>query len=116
MFDTSDAYGPHTNQQLVGRAPRGRRDGVVVATTFGAAIPGVVEARRDYASVLASCDDSLERLGIDHIDLDYQHRVDFMVPVEETSAAPATWVKAGNVRHIGRSEASVKRVKTSYAT
>ncbi len=114
-FDTSDAYGPHVNESLVGRAIAGRRDRVVVATKVGL----VIEDRATYRygrngrpeHVRASCDGSLERLGIDVIDLYYLHRIDPKVPVEETWAAMASLVAAGKVRWLGVSEASVAELE-----
>ena len=115
MLDTSDAYGAGANEELVGRAIAGRRDDVVLATKFGAAIPGVVEARGDRASVLASCDASLRRLNTDRIDLYYQHRVDFSVPVEETFEALNELMQAGKVLHVGICEASPERIRRAHA-
>jgi aryl-alcohol dehydrogenase-like predicted oxidoreductase len=115
LLDTSDAYGPYTNEELLGRAVAGRRDEVVIATKFGAAIPGLLEAHGDPDSVRRSCDASLSRLGVDHIDLYYQHRVDFTVPVEETFGAMAELVRAGKVRHLGISEASAERIRRAHA-
>lgn len=115
MLDTSDAYGPYTNEELVGRAVAGRRDQVVIATKFGAAIPGVSDARGDPDSVRRSCDASLSRLGVEYIDLYYQHRVDFTVPVEETFGAMAELVRAGKVRYLGISEASAERIRRAHA-
>ena len=110
FLDTSDAYGPHTNERLVGAAIAGRRDEVFLATKFGLAIePGDPPRRSihgDAAYVRAACDASLERLGVEHIDLYYQHRVDPATPIEETVGAMAELVAAGKVRHLGLSEAS----------
>jgi aryl-alcohol dehydrogenase-like predicted oxidoreductase len=109
FLDTADMYGPFTNERLVGRAIKGRRDAVVVATKFGnertesGASLGV-NGRPEY--VRKACDGSLQRLGVDHIDLYYQHRVDKSVPIEETVGAMADLVRAGKVRHLGLSEAS----------
>jgi len=108
LLDTADIYGPHTNEQLVGRAIAGRRDQVVLATKFGIvrdpANPKArgVSGRPEY--VRASCEASLKRLGVDHIDLYYQHRVDPEVPIEETVGAMAELVKAGKVGWLGLSE------------
>jgi aryl-alcohol dehydrogenase-like predicted oxidoreductase len=115
MLDTSDAYGPYTNEELIGRAVAGRREEVVIATKFGAAIPGVVAAHGDPESVRSSCDASLGRLGVEYIDLYYQHRVDFTVPVEETFGAMAELVRAGKVRYLGISEASAERIQRAHA-
>ncbi|WP_049620608.1 aldo/keto reductase [Frateuria defendens] len=110
LLDTADMYGPYTNEELVGRAIAGRRDEVFLATKFGIVRdpndPSVrgVSGRPEY--VRASCEGSLRRLGVDHIDLYYQHRVDPSVPVEETVGAMADLVAAGKVRYLGLSEAS----------
>jgi aryl-alcohol dehydrogenase-like predicted oxidoreductase len=109
FLDTADMYGPFANERLVGRAIRGRRDQVVLATKFGnqrgedGSFLGV-NGRPDY--VRKSCDGSLQRLGVDHIDLYYQHRVDRTVPIEETVGAMADLVRAGKVRFLGLSEAA----------
>jgi len=109
FLDTADMYGPFTNEQLVGRAIAGRRDDVVLATKFGN------ERRPDGRwvgvngspeYVRSACDASLQRLGVDVIDLYYQHRVDTTVPIEETVGAMAELVAAGKVRHLGMSEAA----------
>ena len=108
FLDTADIYGPFTNEQLVGKAIAGRRDQVVLATKFGnerspdGSWVGI-NGRPEY--VRAACDASLQRLGVDHIDLYYQHRVDKNVPIEETVGAMAELVAAGKVRHLGLSEA-----------
>ncbi|MGA2498452.1 MAG: aldo/keto reductase [Tepidisphaeraceae bacterium] len=110
FLDTADMYGPFTNEELVGRAIRGRRDKVVLATKFGivrsTTDPNArgISGKPDY--VRSSCDGSLKRLGVDHIDLYYQHRVDPATPIEETVGAMATLVKQGKVRFLGLSEAS----------
>jgi len=112
FLDTADAYGPYKNEELVGKAIKGKRDRVVLATKFGivrdAANPNVrgVSGKPDY--VRQSCEGSLRRLGTDHIDLYYQHRVDPHTPIEETVGAMAELVKAGKVRYLGLSEASPK--------
>jgi aryl-alcohol dehydrogenase-like predicted oxidoreductase len=109
FLDTADMYGPFTNERLVGRAIRGRRDQVVLATKFGnqrgedGSFLGV-NGRPEY--VRKSCDGSLQRLGVDHIDLYYQHRVDRTVPIEETVGAMADLVREGKVRYLGLSEAA----------
>ena len=109
LLDTSDMYGPHTNEQLVGRAIRDRRAKVVVATKFGI-VRGpdpsarTINGRPEY--VRRACDDSLQRLGLDVIDLYYQHRVDPGTPIEDTVGAMADLVRAGKVRHLGLSEAA----------
>ncbi len=106
FLDTADMYGPHTNEELVGRAIRDRRDRVVLATKFGivrTATERSVNGRPEY--VRQACDASLRRLGVEHVDLYYQHRVDPGVPIEETVGAMAELVRAGKVRFIGLSEA-----------
>ncbi|WP_426766018.1 aldo/keto reductase [Pseudarthrobacter sp. 1G09] len=118
LLDTADMYGPFTNERLVGRAIAGRRDAVVIATKFG-------NERREDGSwvginghpdyVRRACDASLERLGVDHIDLYYQHRVDKTVPIEETVGAMAELVQAGKVRHLGLSEASADTIRKAHA-
>ncbi|GAA1256777.1 aldo/keto reductase [Janibacter melonis] len=119
FFDTADMYGPFTNERLVGRALAGRRDEVVLATKFGnkrgedGARLGI-DGSPDY--VRQACDASLERLGVDHIDLYYQHRVDPTVPIEETVGAMAELVAAGKVRRIGLSEASPETIRRAHAT
>ncbi|MBB3392555.1 aryl-alcohol dehydrogenase-like predicted oxidoreductase [Rhizobium sp. BK275] len=120
LLDTADVYGPHTNEELVGEAIRGRREQVVLATKFGIirgleAIPGTqtVNGRPDYAK--ASCEGSLRRLGVDHIDLYYLHRVDPNTPIEETVGAMKELVEAGKVRHIGLSEASPETIRRAHA-
>ncbi len=124
FLDTSDMYGPFTNEELVGRAIRGRRNQVIVATKFGimrsrpsvdggwAPITGI-SGRPEY--VRSSCDGSLKRLGVDHIDLYYQHRVDAEVPIEETVGAMADLVTAGKIRYIGLSEAGVETIRRANA-
>jgi len=115
FLDTADAYGPHKNEELVGKAIKGKRDQVVLATKFGIvrdpANPNVrgVNGKRDY--VRSSCDASLRRLGVDHIDLYYQHRVDPKTPIEETVEAMAELVKSGKIRHIGLSEAGPQTLR-----
>ncbi len=118
FLDTADAYGPFTNEQLVGRAIAGRRHEVVLATKFGnvrrddGAFQGV-NGRPEY--VPEACDASLLRLGVEHIDLYYLHRVDPKVPIEETVGAMASLVEAGKVRHIGLSEASAATIRRAHA-
>ena len=119
FLDTADVYGPFTNEELVGRAIAGRRDEVVLATKFGI-------VRRlddpDYRSVSGrpeyvrrSCEDSLRRLGVDYVDLYYQHRVDLEVPIEETVGAMSQLVREGKVRHVGLSEASAETIRRAHA-
>jgi aryl-alcohol dehydrogenase-like predicted oxidoreductase len=119
FLDTADMYGPFTNEQLVGGAIAARRDEVQLATKFGneRRPDGTrvgVNGRPDY--VRAACDASLARLGVDHIDLYYQHRVDKTVPIEETVGAMAELVEAGKVRHLGLSEASPETIRRAHAT
>jgi aryl-alcohol dehydrogenase-like predicted oxidoreductase len=115
FLDTADAYGPHTNEALVGKAIASRRDQVVLATKFGIRLdpsnPAArsISGRPDY--VRAACDASLVRLGVDHIDLYYQHRVDPTVPIEETIGAMAELVSAGKVRYLGMSEAGPETLR-----
>jgi aryl-alcohol dehydrogenase-like predicted oxidoreductase len=117
FLDTADMYGPFTNEKLVGRAIAGRRDEVVVATKFGnernedGGFLGV-NGRPDY--VRKACDASLRRLGVDHIDLYYQHRVDKTVPIEETVGAMKELVEQGKVRHLGLSEASPETIRRAH--
>lgn len=114
FLDTADMYGPFTNEKLVGRAIKGRRSQVVVATKFGnernpdGSWVGI-NGRPDY--VKKACDASLQRLGVEHIDLYYQHRVDANTPIEETIGAMADLVRSGKVLHIGMSEAAAKTIR-----
>ncbi len=118
FLDTADMYGPFTNEKLVGKAIRGKRDQVVLATKFGnvrgedGSFLGV-SGKPDY--VRKACDGSLQRLGVDHIDLYYQHRVDSEVPIEETVGAMADLVKAGKVRYLGLSEAAPRTIRRAHA-
>ena len=123
FLDTSDMYGPFTNEELIGKAIKGRRNRVLVATKFGimraqptnggwAPITGI-SGRPEY--VRTACDASLKRLGVDHIDLYYQHRVDIEVPIEETVGAMSDLVAAGKVRFIGLSEAGVQTIRRAHA-
>jgi aryl-alcohol dehydrogenase-like predicted oxidoreductase len=118
FLDTADIYGPHTNERLVGRAIRDRRDAVVLATKFGnvRSPEGVflgVNGRPEY--VRQACDASLQRLGVDVIDIYYQHRVDPSTPIEETVGAMADLVKSGKVRHLGLSEAGAATIRRAQA-
>jgi len=118
LHDTADMYGPFTNERLVGRAIAGRREQVVLATKFGNVRGEHGERlgiRGDAGYVRQACDASLERLGVDHIDLYYQHRVDKSVPIEETVGAMAELVAAGKVRHLGLSEASAETIRRAHA-
>jgi aryl-alcohol dehydrogenase-like predicted oxidoreductase len=111
LLDTSDAYGPHTNEELIGRAIKGRRNDVFIATKFGILRDPADPLLRGFdgrpAYVRSACEASLRRLGVETIDLYYQHRVDPKTPIEETVGAMADLVRAGKVRCIGLSEASV---------
>ena len=118
LLDTADIYGPYTNEELVGKAIRGRRDRVVVATKFGivrSEDPSFrgINGRPEY--VRRSCEASLKRLGTDHIDLYYQHRVDTDVPIEETVGAMARLVEVGKVRFLGLSEAGPETIRRAHA-
>jgi aryl-alcohol dehydrogenase-like predicted oxidoreductase len=117
FLDTADMYGPFTNERLVGKAIRGRRDQVVLATKFGnqrgedGSFLGV-NGRPEY--VRRSCDGSLQRLGVEHIDLYYQHRVDRTVPIEETVGAMSDLIREGKVRYLGLSEAAPVTVSRAF--
>jgi aryl-alcohol dehydrogenase-like predicted oxidoreductase len=116
MLDTADVYGEGANEELVGRTVAGRRDEVVLATKFGITrTDGRRGVRGDPAYVRRSCDGSLRRLGVEAIDLYYQHRVDPDVPVEETWGAMAELVHAGKVRHLGISEAGPETIRQAHA-
>src|SRR5919197_1640310 len=118
FLDTADAYGPFTNEELVGRAIRGRRDEAVIATKFGnvrspdGAWHGI-NGRPEY--VRQACDGSLRRLGVETIDLYYQHRVDPETPIEDTVGAMKRLVETGKVRYLGLSEASAKTLRRAHA-
>jgi len=118
FFDTADMYGPYTNEILLGEALKGRRDQVVIATKFGnernpdGTFIGV-NGKPDY--VRKACDESLARLGVDYIDLYYQHRVDRTVPIEDTWGAMKELVDAGKVRHLGISEALPATIRKAHA-
>ena len=117
FLDTADMYGPFTNEELIGRAIKGKRDRFVVATKFGnrrsadGAFHGI-SGRPEY--VKECCDASLKRLGVDHIDLYYQHRVDLDTPIEDTVGAMAELVKQGKVRYLGLSEASPATIRRAH--
>ncbi len=117
FLDTADVYGPHINEELVGRAIKGRRQEVTLATKFGN-VRGPdgswagVNGRPEY--VKAACDASLKRLGVEYVDLYQQHRVDRAVPIEETVGAMAQLVKAGKVRYLGLSEASAETIRRAH--
>ncbi len=117
FLDTADVYGPFTNERLVGRAIRDRRDEVILATKFGnvRAEDGSwlgINGRPEY--VRKACDDSLQRLGVDTIDVYYQHRVDSETPIEDTVGAMADLVKAGKVRYLGLSEAAPQTIRRAH--
>ena len=118
FLDTADVYGPYTNEQLVGRAIQGKRDRVVLATKFGN-VRGAdgawmgINGRPEYVG--QACDASLKRLGVEYIDLYYQHRVDKTVPIEETVGAMAELVRAGKVRYLGLSEAAPATIRRAHA-
>jgi aryl-alcohol dehydrogenase-like predicted oxidoreductase len=117
-IDTAEIYGPFANEELVGRALKGRRDGVVVATKFGLVShsgegPGGLDS--SPANIRTAVEGSLKRLGTDRIDLYYQHRVDPNTPIEDTVGAMAELVEAGKVRYIGLSEASAKTIRRAHA-
>jgi aryl-alcohol dehydrogenase-like predicted oxidoreductase len=120
FLDTADVYGPYTNEELVGRAVADRRDQVVLATKFGIVRDPDdprrrgVNGRPEY--VRTCCDASLGRLGVDHIDLYYQHRVDPTVPIEDTVGAMGELVAAGKVRWLGLSEAGPETIRRAHAT
>lgn len=119
LLDTADMYGPFTNELLVGKAIKGRRDEVVLATKFGNSRGENGEflgVRGDPEYVRKSCDASLIRLGIDTIDLYYQHRVDTRIPIEETIGAMSELVEAGKVRYIGMSEAAPSTLRRAHRT
>ncbi|MCS0638146.1 aldo/keto reductase [Streptomyces sp. LP05-1] len=117
LLDTADFYGAGHNEELVGRAVAGRRDEVVPATKFGFAnrLGEPTRIRGDAAYVRQACEASLRRLGVDHIDLYYLHRVDPGVPIEETVGAMAELVRAGKVRHLGLSEAGAPTIRRAHA-
>lgn len=119
LLDTADMYGPHTNEVLVGKAIAGRREQVFLATKFGIRLDAYdpqarsVDGRPEY--VQAACEASLQRLGVDHVDLYYQHRVDPNVPIEDTVGAMARLVEQGKVRYLGLSEAAPETLRRAHA-
>src|SRR5437588_234172 len=119
FFDTADMYGPHTNEQLLGRALRGHREHVVIATKFGIVRDPArpdhrgINGKPDYVN--KACEESLRRLGVDVIDLYYQHRVDPDTPIEDTVGAMAALVREGKVRWIGLSEAAPQTIRRAHA-
>ncbi|WP_294305024.1 aldo/keto reductase [uncultured Sphingomonas sp.] len=117
LFDTAEIYGPLVNEELVGRAIRGKRDAVVIATKFGFRYDdnGMTGVDSTPANVQRSCEGSLKRLGVETIDLFYQHRVDPNVPIEETVGAMGRLVEQGKVRRLGLSEASAETIRRAAA-
>ncbi|MGO4617585.1 aldo/keto reductase [Nocardia sp. 2YAB30] len=118
LIDTAEIYGPFTNEELVGRAIKGRRDEVVLATKFGMVAhagggPGTLDSSPD--NIRTAVEGSLRRLGTDHIDLYYQHRVDRETPIEDTVGTLADLVTEGKIRHIGLSEAGVNTIRRAHA-
>jgi aryl-alcohol dehydrogenase-like predicted oxidoreductase len=117
FFDTAEVYGPFVNEELVGKALKGKRDQAVIATKFGfdvsAPYASAVNSRPEH--VLKTADECLQRLGTDYIDLFYQHRVDPSVPIEDTVGAMAQLVKQGKVRYLGLSEAGIKNIRRAHA-
>jgi aryl-alcohol dehydrogenase-like predicted oxidoreductase len=115
FLDTADMYGPFTNEELVGKAIKGKREHVFLATKFGIVRDPNDPAKRGISGrpeyVRSACDASLKRLGVDHIDLYYQHRVDLDTPIEDTVGAMADLVKAGKVKYLGLSEASAQTIE-----
>jgi aryl-alcohol dehydrogenase-like predicted oxidoreductase len=118
FFDTADIYGLGHNEELVGKSLKKHRDRIFIATKFGNQVlpdgKRAINGRPEY--VRSACDASLKRLGVDHIDLYYQHRVDKQVPIEETVGAMAELVRSGKVRYLGLSEASAKTIRRAHAT
>jgi aryl-alcohol dehydrogenase-like predicted oxidoreductase len=118
FFDTADMYGPFKNEELLGKALRGKRERAIIATKFGN-VRGTdgsfrgIDGRPEY--VRACIDASLKRLGVEYVDLYYQHRVDLKTPIEETVGAMAELVRAGKVRYLGLSEASVATIRRAHA-
>ncbi len=119
FLDTSDAYGPHTNERLLGAALRGRRDEVVIATKFGYLRTPEEPGKKGFSGrpeyVKAACEGSLQRLGVETIDLYYQHRVDPETPIEDTVGAMAELVREGKVRYLGLSEAAPETIRRAAA-
>src|ERR1700754_2343114 len=118
FLDTAEIYGPYTNEELVGRALKGRRDEVVLATKFGLVAHdgrGPMTPDSSPGNIRIAVEGSLRRLGTDHIDLYYQHRVDPNTPIEDTVGALADLVRAGKVRHIGLSEAAPATLRRAQA-
>ena len=117
FFDTADIYGQGHNEELVGKVLRQYRDRVIIATKFGNQVLAdgtrAINGKPEY--VRSACDASLKRLGVDHVDLYYQHRVDKNVPIEETVGAMADLVRQGKVRYLGLSEAGAKTIRRAHA-
>jgi len=117
LFDTAEAYGPYTNEELLGRALKGRRDDAVIATKFGFRLKGTeitgVDSRPEHVAAVAEA--SLRRLGTDHIDLFYQHRVDPSVPIEDVVGAMSDLVREGKVRFLGLSEAGEQTIRRAHS-
>ncbi len=118
LFDTAEIYGPLRNEELLGKAIRGKRDGIVIATKFGFTYDdtGMTGVDSSPANVRRACEGSLKRLGVETIDLLYQHRVDPAVPIEDTVGAMAELVAEGKVRHLGLSEAGLDTIRRAAAT
>ncbi|WP_430388526.1 aldo/keto reductase [Blastomonas fulva] len=118
FFDTAEVYGPHVNEELLGQAIRGRRERLVIATKFGFRLADgkVTGVDSSPDNVRRACEGSLKRLGVDTIDLYYQHRVDPDVPIEETVGAMARLVEEGKVRFLGLSEAGADNIRRAHAT
>lgn len=114
FFDTAEVYGPFVNEELLGRAIRGKRDGLVIATKYGFRFPELA-IDSSPPNVTRACEGSLRRLGIETIDLFYQHRVDSLTPIEDTIGAVADLVRAGKVRHVGLSECSAATLRRAAA-
>ncbi len=119
FFDTAEVYGPFRNEELLGQAIKGRRDRLVIATKFGFDLrnpePGKIKVDSSSANIRRACEGSLQRLGIETIDLYYQHRVDPAVPIEETVGELARLIEEGKIRHIGLSEAGAATIKRAHA-
>ena len=117
FFDTAEIYGPFTNEELVGKAIAGKREGLVIATKFGFRFDGnqITGVDSSPANIRRACEGSLGRLGIDTIDLYYQHRVDPAVPIEDVAGTLGELVKEGKIRHIGLSEAGAETLRKAHA-
>ena len=117
FFDTAEIYGPFTNEELVGKAIAGKREGLVIATKFGFRFEGtqITGVDSSPANIRGACEGSLRRLGIDTIDLFYQHRVDPSVPIEDVVGTLADLVREGKIRHIGLSEAGIDTIARAHA-